>query len=95
VCVVKHELNPVPMGANASLEIVISYSALGRIFQKSVIIVQTADQQLVFRLSAPKGDFAALNDAFRRSIGSWQWIEPAVSVATAANSQSSPGPALH
>ena len=92
--VVKHELNPIPMGANPSLEIIISYSALGRIFQKSVIIVQVGDQQLVFRLSAPKEHFDALDQAFRRSIGSWQWIEPAASSATVASSQSSPGPAL-
>jgi len=94
VRVVKHELNPIPMGANPSLEIIISYNALGRIFRKSVIIVHDGDQQLVFRLSAPQESFDALNQAFRRSIGSWQWIEPAASAATVASSQSSPGPRL-
>jgi hypothetical protein len=92
--IVKHELNPVPMGANSSLEIVISYDTLGRTFQKSVIIVQNADQQLVFRLSAPKEDFDTLNQAFRRSIGSWQSIEPAASVATASSSQLPLAPVL-
>jgi hypothetical protein len=92
--VVKHELNPIPMGTNPSLEITISYSALGRLFQKSVIIVQEADQQLVFRLSAPREDFDALNQAFRRSIGSWQLLEPKASAATVASSQATPAPAL-
>jgi hypothetical protein len=92
VQLVRYELNPVPMAPNPSLEVVISYVSLGRTFEKSTIFVQTADLQLVFRLSAPKEEFSTLNQAFRASIGSWQWIEPAAS-APVAKAQSSPAPA--
>jgi hypothetical protein len=83
--VLRREENPVAMGQYLSLEIVISYTTLGRTFQRSAIFVHTPDTELVFRFTAPKEDFALLNAAFRRSIGSWQWIEQR---ATA-----SPGPA--
>jgi hypothetical protein len=76
VQVVRREENPVAMGSNPSLEVVISYATLGRTFYRSVIFVHTADTQIVFRFTAPKADFTALNLVFRRSISSWQWIEP-------------------
>lgn len=64
------------MGGNPSVEIVVSYAALGRTFQRSVLYVRTATTEMVFRFTAPKTEFAALNQAFRQSISSWQWVEP-------------------
>jgi hypothetical protein len=88
--VLSREENPIAMGQYLSLEVVISYHALGRIFQKSVIFVHAANTQLIFRFTAPREDFAMLNSSFRRCIGSWQWIEPptpkgAGATATASN----------
>jgi hypothetical protein len=75
VQIVSRAENPVAMGQYLSLEVVISYTTLGRTFQKSVIFIHTPDTQLVFRFTAPKEDFASFNSLFRRSIGSWEWIE--------------------
>jgi hypothetical protein len=71
------------MAPYPSVEIVISYMALGRIFERAVIFVQADDTQLGFRLTAPKEEFDALSQLFRASIGSWQWRQagPAKSVA--------------
>ncbi len=68
------EENPV-LSQNPSVQITISYDALGHTFQRSVIFLNTRDIQLVFRLTAPKSDFGPLDQAFRRSINSWQWNE--------------------
>ncbi len=75
VQVLKREQNPVLMNQNLSFEVVISYQVLGRTFCRSVLFVRTPDTELVFRFSAPKPDFDALNNDFRLSITSWQWIE--------------------
>ena len=87
VQVVRRRENPVTIGANTSCEIVISYAALGHVFERSVIFVHTADTQLVFRLTATKADFGALHSSFLRSISSWEYIEnklEGTAVATAA-----------
>jgi hypothetical protein len=76
VQLIKCELNPVPMAPYPSVEIVISYTALGRTFGKSVIFVQADDTQLVFCVTAPKEEFDGLSHIFRRSISSWQWRQP-------------------
>ena len=73
---VSSTLNPVPMAPYPSVEIVISYMALGRTFQKGVILVQADDTQLAFRLTAPKQEFNGLSQLFRQSISSWQWRQP-------------------
>ena len=75
VQVVRRQESPVAMGSNLSLEIAISYTALGQAFERSVIFVHTPDTQLVFRFSAPKADFAALHQSFRQSIGTWEYKE--------------------
>jgi hypothetical protein len=67
--------NPVILYQNLSYEFVVSYQTLGQLFQRSVIFVNCADKQLVFRFSAPKAVFENLNKAFRRSIYSWQLTE--------------------
>lgn len=66
--------NPVVFGHRLSYEIVISYAILGETFQRSFVLVNLDDMQLVFRLSAKKAGFEKLNDAFRRSITSWQFL---------------------
>ena len=76
VGLVRSELNPVPMAPYPSVEIVVSYQALGRTFGKSVIFVQADDTQLVFSLTAPKEEFDSLSQTFRQSISSWQWRQP-------------------
>lgn len=73
--IVRREENPVPMGANPSLELVISYTTIGHIFQRSVIFVHTSDTQFVFRFTSRKEDFGALSSVFRQSIASWQWVD--------------------
>jgi hypothetical protein len=73
VQLVSVQQNPVVMGANLSCEVVISYVNLGQVFYRSVLVVHTPDTQLIFRLTAPKAEFARLNEPFRRSITSWQW----------------------
>jgi len=82
--VVRREENPVLMGTNSSLEIVISYAALGQTFERSLLFVHTPDTQLVFRFTAPKQYFPMLNEMFRRSIQSWQWVAPAINGAAPA-----------
>jgi hypothetical protein len=73
--VLSREENPIAMRQYLSLEIVISYRALGQTFQKSVIFVHTPDTQIAFRFTAPQEDFTALNSSFHRTILSWQWID--------------------
>ena len=71
--------NPIILNQNLSYEFVVSYQTLGRTFQRNVIFVNCPGQQLIFRFSAPKEVFAPLNAAFRQSLYSWEWKEPAVS----------------
>jgi hypothetical protein len=73
--VVKRQENPVIIGSNLSFEIVISYAVLGKVFERSVIFVNTPGTQVVFRFTAPKPDFPALHEGFRRSINSWDHVE--------------------
>ncbi|MEY2562473.1 MAG: hypothetical protein QOH88_666 [Verrucomicrobiota bacterium] len=76
--------NPVLLEQNLSYEFVVSYQMLGKVFQTSVIFVSCPDKQLVFRFTAPQSNFAALNQAFRRSIISWQGTEPSTKTAAAS-----------
>ena len=76
VAVVKEEQNTVPFSGNPTYEIVVSYQVIGATFLRSAVFTNVADTQLSFRLTARKIDFEPLHDLFRRSILSWQWIEP-------------------
>lgn len=69
------EENPILIGPHQSCQVAMTYELLGEVFQRSVIVVHTPDTQLVFRFTAPKRDFDVLNEAFRRSIASWEWLE--------------------
>jgi hypothetical protein len=76
--------NPVLLELNLSYGFLVSYQMLGQAFQTNVIFVSCPDKQLIFRFTAPKSDFAALNQAFSRSIISWQAKEPAPKAAVAS-----------
>lgn len=60
---------------SVGFEIVVGYKALGYTFKRSVLVVRTTDTELTFQFSAPKEEFASLNDQFQRSITSWEWVE--------------------
>ena len=87
VQVVRREENPIAMGSNPSLGIVISYATLGHTFHRSVVFVHTAEAQLVFQFTSLKPDFDRFNGDFRRCMSSWQWLNgPAASnTAVASN----------
>jgi hypothetical protein len=77
VTIVSQQENTILLGQNLSYEFVVSYQTLGQTFCRSVIFVNCPNQQLVFRFTAPKAAFDNLNNAFRRSLCSWQWTAPA------------------
>jgi hypothetical protein len=77
VTMVSQQENTILLGQNLSYEFVLSYKTLGQTFCRSVIFVNCPNQQLAFRFSAPAASFDNLNKAFRRSLSSWQWTEPA------------------
>jgi hypothetical protein len=74
VKLVSQRENPVVFGPRLSYEVVISYTTLGDTFYRSFVFVNLEDTQLVFRVSARKANFEKVNDAFRRSITSWQFL---------------------
>lgn len=90
VKLLKREENPILLEQNLSFEFVITYQALGQNFQRSVIFVRMPTTQLIFRLSAPKAEFEALNQTFRRSITSWHWLEPAPAANGSAGASAGP-----
>jgi hypothetical protein len=67
--------NTVAISSLPTLEVIVGYQALGEHFQKSVIICNFPDTQLVFRFTAKKADFPSLYQDFRRSLSSWQLRE--------------------
>jgi len=67
--------NSVLLSGNPSFEVTASYQLNGEKFLKSALFVDLRDTQLVFRLSARKGDFPALHREFKSSIFSWHWID--------------------
>lgn len=72
--VMKRTENAVVIGPHLNFEFVVSYQALGYTFHRSVIFVNSPDQPLVFKFTAPKADFEKCAGEFRRSVSSWQWI---------------------
>lgn len=92
VTILSQQENRIMLGQNLSYEFVVSYQTLGQAFCRSVIFVNCPDQQLVFRFSALAMAFDNLNKAFRQSLCSWQWTEPA---ARKVAQQSQPRPASH
>jgi hypothetical protein len=66
--------NLAPFGGNETLEVLVSYKAMGYAFQSSTLFVNCPESQLVFRFTAPQSQFEALNKTFRGAILSWQWL---------------------
>ncbi|MFL6541997.1 MAG: hypothetical protein ACJ8I9_02400, partial [Chthoniobacterales bacterium] len=82
---ISEERDPVPLGGNLhSYEISASYQALGAVYVRSILFVNTPDTQLRFKVTAPKAEFDALYRTFRASLTSWQWTKPAVPESSAA-----------
>lgn len=71
ITMVSRQENPIILEQNLSYEFVVSYQTLGKVFLRSVIFVNCPDKQLIFRFTAPKENFDALNKAFRHSLYSW------------------------
>ena len=87
----KRAENSVLLDGNPSFEIVASYQLMGAKFMRSAIFVNLSGSQLMFRLSAPSGDFQALYRDFRVSIFSWHWLaaeDTSAQTAAAATSAS-------
>ena len=78
---VNEELNPIRLERGDVYGVTISHQALGETFLRSTLYVNLSDAQLTFRLTARKADFEKLQRAFRSSILSWHWVEPAPSAA--------------
>jgi hypothetical protein len=69
--------NTVMPAGKPSFEVMISYQLWGKTFYRSALLVNAPQDRLVFRFTSLKEDFNALNSSFRRSVATWQWIEPA------------------
>lgn len=68
--------NTIMPGGNPSFEVMVSYQLWSKTFQRSALLVNGPQDRLIFRFTSPKEDFAQFNTTFRRSVASWQWIEP-------------------
>ena len=73
---VSEAANSLMPSGKPSYEFTVSYRHSGKLYHRSALLVNGPQEHLIFKLTAGKEDFAALNSAFRRSIASWQWIEP-------------------
>jgi len=69
--------------------VTVSYHFQGQDFLTSVLYLNLPDALVRFRATARKADFEKIQRAFRGSILSWQWREPAVA-AVAAQKEPSP-----
>jgi hypothetical protein len=84
--------NPGGPGGGASLEVIVSYKALGHTFWKSTLLVNLPDSRLVLQLTAPEAEFPALSLNFRRAIQSWEWKQPAAATKNEQVIASVPAP---
>ncbi len=75
VRVMSKEQNPLRIGGAETLEIAISYFAVGKVRMRSVLFVNLPATQLQFSLSSLQAEFPAAHDRFRRSYYSWQWLD--------------------
>ena len=75
--------NTIVMGSNLSFEFVITYQALGQVFQKSVIFINGPTPLLV-RFTAPKADYGKFDADFRQTLFTWQWIARPADATTPA-----------
>jgi hypothetical protein len=63
-----------------SYEIMVSYQHWGKTYQRSVLLVNGPQEHLTFKFTAIREDFTALQNVFRRSVASWQWIDKSPAV---------------
>lgn len=77
VSIVSEERNPVLLNNKPSYEVIVTYQLMGEKFVRSALLTNFTDMQVSFRLTARKIDFERLHQAFRLSILSWHWVEPA------------------
>jgi hypothetical protein len=77
VSIVATKKNPIMINQHETFEVVVAYQLYGERYQKSVLYTNVADTQLTFRFVARKVDFDKLHRAFRDSLCSLQWFEPA------------------
>jgi hypothetical protein len=75
------ENTTMPAG-NPSFEFMISYQALGKTFNRAVLLVNTPDSRLLFQFTAPQEIFAPLMLTFRRAVMTWRSVAATTPVAT-------------
>lgn len=68
--------NPVLLDGNPSVQITMSFQAMGQKFVRTAIVAHLKDTRLVFRLTALEDDFEPLFRAFKTSILSWHTRAP-------------------
>jgi hypothetical protein len=71
--VVKQESDPISINNYRSFEVVVSYEALGKTFERSVLFLNTPANQIIFKFTARKDIFDDLYQAFHNSILTWEW----------------------
>lgn len=77
--------NAIPIKGNPNYEFTATYKDLGMEFMRRTLYVNAGETQLVFKFSAPRGEFEKLYPVFRVSILSWEWVEPAPASTSVAN----------
>ena len=91
VTAVNEAQNSLTPGGNPSFEFVITYDLWGKIFQRSVLLVNGPQDRLIFRFSSLKQDFESLHTEFRRMAMTWRPIETKPAPASvAANPATNP-----
>jgi|1185.fasta_scaffold19676_1 hypothetical protein len=73
VAVIKQEENAFFVNNNATAETVVSYNAFGETFERGVVLLNAAANQVRFQFTARKKEFDPLYRAFRTSIMSLDW----------------------
>jgi hypothetical protein len=71
------EPSPLKKNENDTYGVTISYRLYGQDFLTSVLYLGLPDTLVRFRATARKADFDKIHRAFRGSVYSWQWREPA------------------
>lgn len=69
--VVSTQVNPLRMDGKDTLLIVIKYKSYAQWFERSVVIVNRPTEQVRFQFTAREADFKDLQQAFQRSLYSW------------------------
>ena len=73
VSVVSAEKNPIMINGHETFEVTVAYQLYSERYQQSVLFMNLADTQVVFRFASRKPDFEKLHRDFRSSLCSLQW----------------------